>query len=90
MKFKQSFPWHYDPCGIIAETRLKNKISPYAHVPKPEIGKFMNQIEWEENTLIEIEQQPSPTIISQTITPHVPLEKRPRKEVSPLVTYVSA
>jgi hypothetical protein len=37
MKFKKSFPWNYDPCGIIAETRLKNKIPPYAHVPKPEI-----------------------------------------------------
>jgi hypothetical protein len=50
MKFSTSFPWHYDPCGIIAETRLKNIISPYAHVPKPEIEKFMNQTEWEENT----------------------------------------
>jgi hypothetical protein len=43
MKFKQSFPWNYDPYGIIAETRLRNKISPYAHVPKLEIEKFMNQ-----------------------------------------------
>jgi len=42
MKFKQSFPWNYDPCGVIAETRLKNKISSYAHVPKPEIEKLMN------------------------------------------------
>jgi hypothetical protein len=90
MKFSLSFPWHYDPCGIIAETRLKNKISPYAHVPKPEIEKFMNQTEWEENTLTDIEQHPSPAIISQTITPQVPVEKRPRKEVSPSVTEVSA
>ena len=43
MKFKQSFPWHYDPYGIIAEAKLSNKISPYVHVPKPEIMKFMNQ-----------------------------------------------
>jgi hypothetical protein len=43
MKFSLIFPWHYDPCGIIAETRLKNRISPYAHVPRPEIEKFMNQ-----------------------------------------------
>ena len=41
-KVSISFPWHYDPCGIIVETRLKNKISPYAHVPKPKIEKFMN------------------------------------------------
>jgi hypothetical protein len=42
MKFSQSFPWHYDPYGIIAKTRLKNNISPYAHVPKPEFEKFVN------------------------------------------------
>ena len=35
MKFNTNFPWHYDPCGIIAKTRLRNKISLYAHVPKP-------------------------------------------------------
>ena len=55
MKLNISFPWHYDPCGIIAETRLKNKISPYAHVPKPEIEKFMNQTQWGKNTLIDTE-----------------------------------
>jgi hypothetical protein len=43
MKFKQSFPWHYNPCDTFVETRIRNKISPYAHVPKPEIEKFMNQ-----------------------------------------------
>jgi hypothetical protein len=89
MKFRKSFPWHYDPCGIIAETRLKNKISPYAHVPKPEIEKFMNQTEWEENTLTDTKQQPSPVSISQEITPQVPIEKIPRHEVSPSVTEVS-
>jgi hypothetical protein len=56
IKFNPSFPWHHDPCDIIAETRLKNNISPYAHVPKPEIEKFMNQTEWEENTLTNIEK----------------------------------
>jgi hypothetical protein len=60
MNFSLSFPWHYDPCGIIAKTVLKNNISPYAHVPKPEIERFMNQTEWEENTLLDTEQQPSP------------------------------
>ena len=89
MKFNIIFSWHYDPCGIIAETRLKNKISPYAHVPKPEIEKFMNQTEWEMNTLGDSEQQPPSTSVSQTITPQVSAEKRPRKEVSLLVTEVS-
>jgi hypothetical protein len=69
IKFNISFPWHYDPCGIIAETWIKNKISPYAHVPKPEIEKFMNQTEWEMNTLEESEQQPPLASVSQTITP---------------------
>jgi hypothetical protein len=30
MKFITSFILHYDPSGIIAEMRSKNKISPYA------------------------------------------------------------
>jgi hypothetical protein len=69
MKFGISFPWHYDPCGIIAEMRLRNKSSPYAHVPKPEIKKYMNQTEWEVNTLEDTEPQPPPAVISQTTTP---------------------
>jgi hypothetical protein len=90
MKFSLSFPWQYDPYGVITETRLKNKSSPYAHVPRPEIEKFMNQTQWEENTLIDTEPQSSPAIFSQTTTPQVPVEKRPRKDVSPSVTEVSA
>ena len=56
MNFILSFPWHYDPYGIIVETRPKNKISPYAHVPKPEIENFMNQTEWKQNTLLDTEK----------------------------------
>jgi hypothetical protein len=59
-------------------------------VPKPEIEKFMNQIEWEENTLIDTQQQSSLANISHTSTPQVQAEKRARKEVSPSVTKVSA
>jgi hypothetical protein len=55
MKFHISFLWHYDPCRIIYEMRVKNKNIPYVHTPKPEIEKFANQIEWELNTLVEIE-----------------------------------
>jgi hypothetical protein len=56
MKFSLSFPWHYDSCGIISEMRVKNKNIPYVHVSRPEIEKFVNQIDWEPNTLIEVEQ----------------------------------
>jgi hypothetical protein len=90
MKFSTSFPWHYDPCGIIEETRLRNKISPYAHVPKPEIEKFMNKTEWEVKTLEDLEQQPPSASVSQTITPQVPAEKRTRKDVSSSVIEMSA
>jgi hypothetical protein len=90
MKFDSSFIWHYDPCGIIAEMRSKNKSSPYAHMLKPEIEKFVNQTEWEVNTLEDIEQQSPLAMISQTTTPQVPKEKIPRKDVSPSVTEVSA
>ena len=55
MKFSISFSWHYDPSSVIAETRLKNKISPYTHVPKPKIEKFMNQTKWKMNTLEDSE-----------------------------------
>jgi hypothetical protein len=55
MKFDISFLWHYDLCGIIVEMRFKNKSSPYAHVPKPKIEKYMNQTEWEANTLEDTE-----------------------------------
>jgi hypothetical protein len=89
MKFSTSFTWHYDPCGIIAEMRSKNKISMYAHMLKTKIEKYVNQTEWEVNTLEDTEQQSPLTMISQTTTPHVPKEKRTRKEVSPSVIELS-
>jgi hypothetical protein len=54
MKFSMSFPWHYDPCRIISEMRVKNKNIPYIHESRPEIEKFANQIAWEPNTLVEV------------------------------------
>jgi hypothetical protein len=90
MNFSLIFPWHYDPCGIITETKIKNNISTYAHVPKPEIERFMNHTEWEEKNLLYIEQQPSTSIISHTGNPQVQEEKRPKKHVSPLVIEVLA
>jgi hypothetical protein len=90
MKFDVSFLWKYDPCGIISEMRVKNKNIPYVHSPKPEIEKFANQTEWEENTLEETEEQSPSLIVSQTNMPQFPKEKRPRKDSSPSVTEVSA
>jgi hypothetical protein len=69
MKLQVSFIWHYDPCGIISEMRIKNKNIPYVHTPKPEIEKFVNQTEWEPNTLVEIEQQDPSLTVSQMTTP---------------------
>ena len=70
MKFSTSFIWCYDASGIIAEMRSKNKISPYAHTLKPEIEKYVNQTEWEANTLVDTEHRESPLVsFSQTTTP---------------------
>jgi hypothetical protein len=38
-----------------SKMRVKNKNVPYVHIPKPEIERFVNQMEWETNTLEEIE-----------------------------------
>jgi hypothetical protein len=90
MKFFLSFPWHYDPCGIISEMRVKNKNILYVHESKPKIEKFANQIVWVPDTLIEVEQQVPPTTVPPTTMPQVPKEKRPRQESSPPVTKVSS
>jgi hypothetical protein len=42
MKFSMSFPWHYDPYGIISEMRVKNKNIPYVHEVRSEVEKFAN------------------------------------------------
>jgi hypothetical protein len=96
MKFPMSFTWHYDPCGIISEMRVKNKNVPYAHESKLEIEKFANQIVWEPDTLMDVEQpvdvekQVPSTSAPPTTTPQVPKEKRPRQESSSPVTEVSS
>jgi hypothetical protein len=90
MKFFVSFIWHYDPFGIVSKMRIKNKNVPYVHTPKPEIEKFTNQTKWELNTLVDIEQQDPSVIVSQTTTPQVPKEERPRKDTSPSITEVLA
>jgi hypothetical protein len=67
--------------------RIKNRNIPYVHISRPEVEKFANQTESEPNTLVEIEQQDLSVTVSQTTTPHE--EKRPRHDLSPLVTKVS-
>jgi hypothetical protein len=90
MKFFMSFPWHYDLCGIISEMRVKKKSIPYVHESRPEIEKFSNQTSWEPNTLVDLEQQDPLATVSQTTTPQVPKEKRPRQDMSLPVTEVSS
>jgi hypothetical protein len=90
MKFNTSFIWRYDPSGIIAEMRSKNKSSPYAHTLKPEIEKYVNQTEWEVNTLVDTEPHESLSVSISRATPQIPKEKRPRKDDSPSITEVSA
>jgi hypothetical protein len=96
MKLFTSFTWHYDPCRIISEMRVKNKNIPYVHESKPEIEKFANQIVWVPDTLVKMEQQVEVgqqvplTSVPPTTTPQVPKEKRPRQELSPPVTEVSS
>jgi hypothetical protein len=81
MKFSMRLPWHYDPCVIISEMRVKNKNIPYVQE---------HQTVWEPNTLVEVEQQDPPTNVSQTTMPQVPKEKRPRQDLSSPVTEVSS
>jgi hypothetical protein len=90
MKFSMSFPWHYDPCGIISDMRVKNKNIPYVHEARPEVEKFANQTVWEPNTLVEVEQQDPLATVLQMTMPQVPKEKRPRQDLSPPVTEVSS
>jgi hypothetical protein len=90
MKFFMIFPWHYDPCGIISDMRVKNKNIPYVHEARPEVEKFANQTVWEPNTLVKVEQQDPLAIVSQTTTPRVPKEKRMRQDLSLPVTEVSS
>jgi hypothetical protein len=89
MRFPLSFTWAYDPFGIISELRTKQKRTPYVHTQRPEVERYMNQAEWQENTLQEPEEQPISVTTSQTNTPQKKAEKRSRKEVSPSVTKVS-
>lgn len=55
MKFRNGFMWQYDPHGVINKLRIKEKLGPFIHHPRPDIEQFANQSEWLENTLIDME-----------------------------------
>lgn len=55
MKFNNSFMWQYDPHGFINKLRINVKLGPFIHYPRPDIERFYNQVEWLENTLIDVE-----------------------------------
>ena len=55
MKFRNNFMWHYDPHGVINKLRIKVKLGPFIHHPRPDIERFANQSEWLESTLIDMD-----------------------------------
>jgi hypothetical protein len=89
MRFPLSSTWAYDPFGVISELIIKQRITPYVHTQRPEVERYMNWTEWQENTLQEPEEKPSLVSTSHTNTPQKQVEKRQGKEVSPSVTKVS-
>jgi hypothetical protein len=64
--------------------RSKNKSSPYAHTLKPEIEKYVNQTEWEENTLVDTEQQESPSSLFHRLPLHM-YQRKKCQEMMPLL-----
>jgi len=51
LNLKQSFIWRYDHLDFSCNRRQKNKMAPYIHHRIPKIEKYVNQLEWRENTL---------------------------------------
>ena len=66
MKFSDSFKWQYDPLGVINKLRLKFNLSPFMHDSKLDIETFANQLEWLENTLMDMEKQMDTSSILHT------------------------
>lgn len=51
MNFPLTFTWSYGPFSMISKQRVEQKITPYIQTQRHEIEKYMDQDEWEENTL---------------------------------------
>lgn len=58
---------------------MELKTTPYNHTPRPEIEKFRNQEQWEENTLQEEEEHVLPPSTLQTPISQTKHDKRPRE-----------
>jgi len=82
MKFSNNFKWQYDPLGVINKLRLNFKLSPFMHESRPGIEKYANQLEWLENTLIDMEKQMDTSSILHTPTLQDRNSKRTREEGS--------
>ena len=76
MKFSPSFTWYYDPFGVISKLRVENKSTSYFHTPRPEIEKYMNQLEWTEGTLQEAEEQ---TLSTSALKSPIALERESKR-----------
>ena len=79
LNFHPSFTWSYDSFNIISNLRVELKTTPYNHNPRLEIEKFMNQDQWEENTLQEVEEQTLSTATLHTLVPQDKQGKRKRE-----------
>jgi len=55
INFKNSFMWQYDPHGVINKIRIKFKLGPFIHHPRPDIGCFANKSKWLEKTLMDMD-----------------------------------
>lgn len=71
IKFINGFMWQYDPRGVINKIRLRVKLGPYIHQPRPDIEQFSNQFEWVENTLIDMD-----TTVVNVVNTLIDLEKK--------------
>ena len=60
--------------------RVKCKLTPYIHEKKQEIEKYVNQIEWIENTLIDVIKQGDTSHTLQTANQAEKATKRVREE----------
>jgi len=80
--FQPSFTWSYDTFSIISNLRVELKTRPYNHTHRPKIEKFMNQDQWEENTLQEEEEHMLSTTTLHALVLQDKHGKRQREEPS--------
>jgi len=69
LSFELSFTWSYGPFVMISGLMVEQKTTPYTHTLQQEIEQYMNQYEWEENTMQEKEEKILSKMTSQTPIP---------------------